>query len=137
MTGEADFLRVGFLGGIDVLVSVPKPLMLERGIERAKRIGQIAFIENGFAKPSTQNAIQNDASHLRLLNTDRLEISLMIEPTRRVVVSIAVPRSDVERHVHATSDFVEHFLLELGVSRSRLLPVRSLKFHEGNPSGNR
>ena len=52
-------------------MSVPKLLILEHGIERAKRIGQIAFNENRFTKPSTQNAIQNNASHLRLLDAAR------------------------------------------------------------------
>ncbi len=57
---------------------IPEPLMLEAGIERAKRVRQIAFDKNCLAKPSTQNAIQNGTSHLRLLDTDRLEVGLMI-----------------------------------------------------------
>ncbi len=85
MIQETDLLGVGFLGRIDMLMPIPKPLMLERGVERAKRIGQIALDENGFAKPSDQNAIQNDASKLCLLDADRLEVGLMIEsPTRSV-----------------------------------------------------
>ncbi len=103
-----------------------KPLVLKRGIECAKRIGQIAFNENGFTKPSTQNAIQNDASHLSLLDADRLEIGLMIEPSRSVVVSRADSSGDIERHVHATCDLVEHFILELGISRCRLFCVPSV-----------
>ncbi len=30
MTGETDLLGVGFFGGIDMFMPVPKPLMLER-----------------------------------------------------------------------------------------------------------
>ena len=63
MIGEADFLGVGFLGRINVFVSVPKPLMLEGGVERAERIGQIAF-DHGFAELSLQDPIKHDASKL-------------------------------------------------------------------------
>ena len=59
MIVEADLLGVGFLGGIDMLVSVPEPLMLESCIEGAKRGRQIAFDENGFAKPRIEIVIQN------------------------------------------------------------------------------
>ena len=52
MTGETDFLGVRFLGRINVFVSVPEPLMLERRIKCAERVGQVAFDQNGFAKPS-------------------------------------------------------------------------------------
>ena len=54
MIGETDLLGVGFFGGIHMFVTIPEPLVLERRIERAKRIGQIALDENGFAEPSGQ-----------------------------------------------------------------------------------
>ena len=79
MIGEADSLGNGFFGWVDMFMSVPKPLMLERRVESAKRVRQIAFDENRLTQPCVQNAIQDGASHLRLLDTDRLEVGLMIE----------------------------------------------------------
>ncbi len=64
VTGEAEFLGIGLFGGIDMFMPIPEPLMLERGVERAERVRQIAFDENGLAQPCSQNAIQNGASQL-------------------------------------------------------------------------
>ncbi len=47
----------------------------------------------------------------------------MIKPTGGVVVARGISGGHVERHVQATGDFVEDFLLEFGVAGRRLLRV--------------
>ena len=123
MIGEADSLGIGFFGWVDMFMPIPEPLMLERRVESAKRVRQIAFDENRFAQPCVQNAIQNGASYLGLLDTDRLEVGLMIESPGCVVVTRRITGSDIERHVQTTCDFVKNLTLELGVRGRRLLSV--------------
>lgn len=58
---------------------------------------------------------------MRLFDSDRLVVGLMIEATRGIVIGGRVARSDVVGHVQASSDFVEEFAFELGISRRWLL----------------
>jgi hypothetical protein len=44
----------------------------------------------------------------------------MVEPTARVVVARRICGGDVVRHVQAAGDFVEDFVLELGIGRGGL-----------------
>ncbi len=53
----------------------------------SRRLGEIVFDEDRFAKPSDQNAIEHDASELGLFNADRLDVGLVIESATGVVVS--------------------------------------------------
>ena len=59
-----------------------------------------------------------------MLDADRFEIRLMVEPTARVVVARAVSGRDVERHVQAAGDLVQDLVLELRVGRRRLLRLQ-------------
>ncbi|QDT62392.1 hypothetical protein SV7mr_49400 [Stieleria bergensis] len=104
-------------------MAVPEPLVLERGVERAKRIRQIALDENGFAKPSVQDAVEHDAGELRLLDSDRFEVRLVVEPPTGIVVARRIPSSDIKRHVQATSDLVEDLFFKLAVRGRWLLAL--------------
>ena len=100
-------------------MSIPEPLV--RPIhDGAKAGGQETRDQNRLVEPGGENAIQNNALDVRLLDTDRFEIGLMIEPARGVVVARAISCRDVERHVQAAGDFVENLVLEFRIGGSRL-----------------
>ena len=68
----------------------------------------------GFVEPGREDAVQDYAFEVRLVNADRFVVGLVVESTRRVVVARAVACRDVERHVQAASDLVEDLMRELG-----------------------
>jgi len=61
-----------------------------------------------------EDAVEDDGLEVELLDPDRLEVGLVVEPAGGVVVATAVARRDVERHVQAASDLVEDLMRELG-----------------------
>ena len=68
----------------------------------------------GLVEPRREDAVENNGLEVRLLNTYRLEVGLVVEPAGGVVVAATVARRDVERHVQAASDLVEDLMRELG-----------------------
>ena len=80
-----------------MLLAIEEPLMSPIGIERAQTGRQIAFNEGCLVQPGRQNPVQNDQSDVRLINANRLEVRLMVEPAAGVVVTARIPRCDVIR----------------------------------------
>jgi hypothetical protein len=75
-------------------------------------------------EPRREDAVEDDSFEVDLLDPDRLEVGLVVEPAGRVVVAATVAGRDVERHVQAAGDLVEDLLLELGVGRRGLLRLQ-------------
>ena len=113
VVGQAGRLGRRFLGGIDVLVPVPEPLVRPVD-ERPQVVGQQTGDQRGLVEPRREDAIENNGFEVDLLDPDRLELGLVVEPAGRVVVTATVARRDVERHVQAASDLVEDLMRELG-----------------------
>ena len=98
-------MRGSFFGRIDVFVPVPEPLVWPLG--KRPEIGRQQIADkDGLVEPGGENPIQHHALELRLLDADRLEISLMVEAAGGVVVAGGICRRDVEgRSRHAQSAY--------------------------------
>ena len=93
MIGEADFLGIGFFGWVDMLMSVPKPLMLERRVESAKRVRQIS----AYLRMKTWTSICRNTRFTCRLTDDREDFfDSILEsylPRRRFCISVKLIRS--------------------------------------------
>jgi hypothetical protein len=52
--------------------------------------------QHGLVEPRREDAVEDDGFEVRLLDADRLEVRLVVEPTGGVVVARRIPRRDVE-----------------------------------------
>ncbi len=70
--------------------------------------------------PDVKKRIQDDLFAGRLLAFDRFEKRLMIQSPGSVIVLRGIAEQNVDRNLHATSDFTKDFAFELGIGRIRL-----------------
>jgi hypothetical protein len=86
VVAQARGLGGRFFRGIDVFLTVPKPLVRPVG-ERPQAGGEQARDEGGLVEPGGEDAVEDDALQVGLIDADRLEVGLVIEATRGVVVT--------------------------------------------------
>ena len=103
-----------------MLVPIPEPLVRRATLLKDRRRKKTRH-KAGLVEPLGEEAIEDRRGELCLVDPDRAEVGLVVEPARGVVVRGAVAGGDVERHVHRAGDLVEDLPLELAVARARVL----------------
>ena len=122
VVGQTGGLRVGFLGGINVLDAIPEPRVLrERCGDGPQGLREQTLDKHRLVEPRLQDAIEHGKLQVVLLDADALVVHLVVEATAGVVVPRGVASRDIERHVQAAGDLVEDLALELAERCRRLL----------------
>jgi len=115
------------LGGIDVFVPVPEPLTGQVDADHPQGLRQIAFDQDRLCEPSGEEPIEDFAGDPGPFGVDRLAVGLVVQSPAGTIVDGRIFRSDAERHVPTTGDFIQDFPLELGTGRRRLLGMYLLE----------